>query len=226
MIVLFGGEKGGTGKSTLATNYAAFLAREGEDVLLLDCDPQRSASSWASVRANYPELPRVHAMEKLNDVAAAVRDVSKRYAHVVLDAGGRDSRELRSAMLVAEKLYVPIKASQFDLWTAESMNKLIDQAKGFNTGLKAYAVVSMAPTNPVVNEAAEAREMLKEFENLELAKSIIRERKPYRDAVVLGRGVLELDPSRAAKAVYEFSALVQEVTGVQIQPNATSAVNA
>jgi len=43
MIILFGGEKGGTGKSTLATNIAVFLARNGQDILLLDADYQGSA---------------------------------------------------------------------------------------------------------------------------------------------------------------------------------------
>ena len=118
MIVLIGGEKGGTGKSTLATNLAVCLAHRGRDVLLLDCDPQRSSASWVGVRsANAPDAPKIHCMEKLGDVLDAVRDVSARYADVIIDAGGRDSRELRSAMLVADTMYVPIKASQFDLWT-------------------------------------------------------------------------------------------------------------
>lgn len=43
MIVLFGGEKGGTGKSTLATNLAVWLARQGRDVLLVDTDRLRIA---------------------------------------------------------------------------------------------------------------------------------------------------------------------------------------
>ena len=58
MIVLIGGEKGGTGKSTLATNLAVCLAHRGRDVLLLDCDPQRSSASWVGVRsANAPDAP-------------------------------------------------------------------------------------------------------------------------------------------------------------------------
>ena len=47
-IVLFGGEKGGTGKTTLATNMAAMLALQGKDVLLLDTDRQGTASFWAT----------------------------------------------------------------------------------------------------------------------------------------------------------------------------------
>ena len=43
MIVLIGGEKGGTGKSTVATNLAAIHAIVGKEVLLLDTDGQASA---------------------------------------------------------------------------------------------------------------------------------------------------------------------------------------
>ena len=46
MIILFGGEKGGTGKTTLAVNLAAMRARAGYDVLLVDADRQESAAAW------------------------------------------------------------------------------------------------------------------------------------------------------------------------------------
>ncbi len=224
MIVLIGGEKGGTGKSTLATNLAVCLAHRGRDVLLLDCDPQRSSASWVGVRsANAPDAHKIHCMEKLGDVLDAVRDVSARYADVIIDAGGRDSRELRSAMLAADTMYVPIKASQFDLWTVERMNELIDQAKSFNRELRASALLSMAPTNPQINEAAEAEEMLREYEHLDLARTVIRERKAFRDAIVLGNGVIELDPAKALKAAAEMEALAQEVTGEQVLTHAAQA---
>ncbi len=47
MIVMIGGIKGGTGKSTIATNLAAYLTNKGSDVLLLDVDPQATAYKWA-----------------------------------------------------------------------------------------------------------------------------------------------------------------------------------
>ena len=50
MILLLGGEKGGTGKSTLATNLAAWLAVQGRDVILVDTDVQRTAANWVDRR--------------------------------------------------------------------------------------------------------------------------------------------------------------------------------
>ena len=60
-IILIGGEKGGTGKTTLAVNIAAARARDGHDVLLVDTDPQGSASYWAAAREEAGIEPRAGA---------------------------------------------------------------------------------------------------------------------------------------------------------------------
>jgi chromosome partitioning protein len=207
-VVLFGGEKGGTGKTTLATNLAVYLAKQGAEVLLLDTDKQGSASGWASMRSQDTALPKVQCVAKFGDVLDTTRDLAQKYSHIIIDAGGRDTRELRSAMLAANTMYVPIKASQFDLWTMERMNELVNQSRGVNRDLKAFALLSMAPTNPRIGETDEAKKMLTDFEHLALANTIIRERKAYRDAVQQGRGVLELEND---KAVEEIRELGQEV---------------
>ena len=64
MILLCGGEKGGTGKSTIATNLAAMRLKESADVLLLDTDPQASSSYWSSIRDEDETLQRVSCVQK------------------------------------------------------------------------------------------------------------------------------------------------------------------
>ena len=154
MIVLIGGEKGGTGKSTIATNLAAYLAARSDDVVLLDADSQATATRWVERRNNaHPELPKVHCVQKTGDIFETIRDLATRYQQVIIDAGGRDSEELRSAMVAAQKLYTPLKASQPDLETTTNINQLVKLACGLNPNLKAYAVISMAPTHPAITEA-------------------------------------------------------------------------
>lgn len=217
MIVLIGGEKGGTGKSTLATNLAVWLAHSRRDVLLLDADRQGTSANWVSERTEHPELPVVHCVQRYGNIFKAVKDLAERYDDIIIDAGGRDSEELRSAMVAADKLYSPVRASQSDLWTADHLNQLVALARGLNQNLQAYALLSMAPTNPRVNEAAEASEMLAEFKELQLANIVIRDRKVFRDAMVDGRGVVEMsDP----KAIEELLALAKEIYGEQVQAEA------
>lgn len=203
-IILIGGEKGGTGKSTIACNLSVWLAKQGEDVMLLDADPQKTASLWIE-RRNTAGLPTIHNAQKTGEVYQTAVDLAKRYSWVIIDAGGRDSKEMRSAMVAADKMYVPIKASQADLETLPKIEEVAGLARSLNPGLEVFAILSMAPTNPLINEVAEATQLLDEFPTIQLCPTIIRDRKVYRDASPLGKGVLEMDNS-SAKAELEFLA--------------------
>lgn len=210
MIVLIGGEKGGTGKSTIATNLAARLAGGGRDVLVLDADRQSTSANWAAERAEQAELPAVHCVQRYGNLFRAIQDLRTRYEEIVIDAGGHDSEELRSAMAIADKLYSPVRASQSDLWTIEHLAKLVALAQAFNCDLKASVVVSMAPTNPRIREREDALELLKELQELRVAKAVIHERKAYRDAMREGRSVVEMEDVKASR---EIESLVKEIWG-------------
>jgi len=207
MILLIAAEKGGVGKSTIATNLAVHLAHGGVDVVLLDTDGQATAARFVERRDEAGITPAVPCVQRMGDVASTLRDLAHRYQVVVVDAGGRDSREMRSAMAVANLLLVPTKASQADLETFSKVNELVGLARGLNPELKAVALLSIAPTNPVIREVEEARELLAEFDQLDLADTIIRDRKVYRDALLVGKGVIELDNSQARA---EIQLLAQE----------------
>lgn len=219
-IILIGGEKGGTGKSTIATNLAVFLAGEGVDTMLLDADPQATASKWVERRNNANEallkadpkakvVPEVHCTQKHGDILKTALDLSKRYQVVLIDAGGRDSKELRTGMAIADRMYIPIRASQADLETLPKINELVSQIKAtVNPSFEAYAILSMAPSNPMINEVQEAQELLSESSDIGLGKNIIRDRKVYRDAMISGKGVVEMSNS-TAKA--EIQLLAEEI---------------
>ena len=215
MIVLVGGEKGGTGKTTLATNLAALRAGSGRDVLLVDTDRQGSASFWSAVRdeAVREELAAVPCVQVFGKgVARQLADLAGRYDDVVVDAGGRDSVELRSAMVGAERLYVPVQASQFDVWTLEQMDELVSQAQAINPDLQAGVVINRASTHPRVREADEARELVSDFEHLGYTGVVVRDRIAYRRAASEGRAVAEAaEPD--AKAVAEMAAWYNAVYG-------------
>lgn len=213
MIILIGGEKGGTGKTTIATNLAAMRALAGRDVLLIDTDPQGSANYWAQSRDELKVTPRVACVQKFGKgLPAEVKDLAKRYQDIIIDAGGRDSVELRSAMVVAHKAYIPIQPSQFDIWTLNQMDELVETAKGFNPDLQARVIISRSSTNPSVHESDDTVEILNDFVSLSLASTGIKDRIAYRKAASGGLGVSELKP-KDAKAVEEIDALYKEVFG-------------
>ena len=212
MIVLIGGEKGGTGKTTLATNLAAQHALAGHNVLLVDADPQGSASNWAQARDEADITPRVACLQKLGkSLQAEIRGLAGRYENIILDAGGRgDSVELRAGLMAAEKILIPLQASQFDMWTLARMNKLVATAKGVNPFLRAFVVICRASPNPRVSEAAEVMSVLTDYEHLEMAATVIYDRIAYRRSIREGMSVSEFSrPNK--KAATELNGLYEEV---------------
>lgn len=208
MIVLIGSQKGGCGKSTTAVNVCAELARSGHDVVLVDADRQCTAANWAMDRSGNEQLSTVHCVQKYENIRETLLDLDKRYQYVIVDAAGRDSRELRTGMTAAHVLVVPFRPSQPDLDTLPKMQEIITQAKDLNPGLIVYGLLTMAPTNPVINETAEAREYLQDYPEIRLLGTIIRDRKVYRDAMSEGRGVVEMDNQ---KAIEEVQMLMKEI---------------
>jgi chromosome partitioning protein len=211
MIILIGGEKGGTGKTTLATNLSAMRALSGRDVLLIDTDPQGSANYWTQSRDEENISPRVACVQKFGKgLPAEVKDLANRYQDIVIDAGGRDSVELRSALVIAKKIYIPIQPSQFDIWTLNQMDELVETAKSFNLELVAKIVISRSSANPSVHETQETKELLADFPNLGFANINVCDRIAYRKAAKDGLSVIELKP-KDAKAVNEMEMFYREV---------------
>lgn len=210
MIVLIGAEKGGTGKTTLATNFAAMRAKEGHEVLLLDTDSQGSATYWSRIRDDKEIKPAIYCAQKFGRVDHEVSKLAGKFDDIIIDAGGRDSEELRSSMLVAHKAYVPVQPSQFDVWTLSPMAQMVSKAKMLNPDLKVYIILNRASPNPSVSEAAEAQEILADLEDLELSKALVRDRIAFRKAARDGLSVSEMVP-QDPKAVAEITELYKEV---------------
>lgn len=212
MIILIGGEKGGTGKTTISTNFAAMRAAAGRDVLLIDTDLQSSSSYWQAVRAEAEIAPSVACIQKFGKaLASEVRDLAKRYQDIIIDAGGRDSVELRSALTVAEVAVLPIQPSQIDLWTVKRIHELLEQAAGFNPEIRAVAVVSRASTNSQNSDAKDALDLISDYPGIDLAETVIRDRLAYRRAAGAGMSVAEYENDREAKGTWEMTKLYREI---------------
>jgi chromosome partitioning protein len=207
-LFVIGGQKGGTGKSTIATNLAVALTRARRQVLLVDTDRQLTASNWSDVRQTNGVSPPITTVQKTGKLYQVLRDMEDRFDDVIVDAGGYDSVELRTALAAADFLYSPVRASQSDLWTLEAMASLVEQAKELNEALRCFLVLSIAPTNPQIQETAQALTLLSEYPAFDICASILRDRKAFRDAMFQGRGVVELDDS---KAKGEMNAFASEV---------------
>ena len=211
MIVIVGGLKGGTGKSTLATNLAALRALSGKEVLLIDADSQGSSSFWAEIRDEAGIKPRIPCVQKrgrrLHD---EIKEMAAKFDTIIIDAGGRDNPEQRSAILASDLIIIPTKASQYDLTSLDDMSAIIQDSLLINPGLKCVAVVNMAHVNPNVSEVEEARAYLADLEILNLAQTVIRDRIIFRKSTRAGQSVAEMNPPDP-KATAEIQSLYAEI---------------
>lgn len=211
MVVLVANEKGGTGKTTVATNIAIMRAQQGRDVLLVDADPQGSSSEFIRVREDEQVKPSITCVAITGrGVSSEVRKLIPRYQDIIIDAGGRDSAGLRSALIVADALIVPFLAGQYDVWGVENMDTIVGEALGLNPDMKPLLVLNKQDTNPRISLATEAEALAKEMQNLQILNTKLCYRVAYRRSAAEGRAVNELD-KLDPKAVSELDALYKEV---------------
>ena len=209
MIIALTSQKGGVGKSTIATNIATALAVKGNDVILVDADRQASSATWANDRTDlHPTKPPVHMVQKFDNIKAALLDLDRRYTYVIADCVGRDSKEMRSALLAADVALIPLQCSQPDLDTLHRVGEAVSEAHDYNPKLKAFVVLSRVPTNPVIKEEDAARKVVGEYPSLHLLDARVCDRKVYRDAISSGRGVVEIEYNKGAD---EIGQLLDEI---------------
>lgn len=134
--LLIANPKGGSGKTTLATNIAGFLAGKRQRVVLADEDPQQSSTQWMSRRP--PLFPRVHAKP---DGKRELKDVDPQW--VVVDSpAGIHSAELRAELRRANALIVPLSPSVFDMAATARFLETVAETKAVKGGELAVALVA------------------------------------------------------------------------------------
>ena len=202
MILAIGNVKGGVGKTTLAVNIAIALSRTGE-VLLVDGDEQGTAAAFTELRTAEQGAPGYTAVTLHGGaIRTQVRQLAPKYAHVVIDVGGRDTGSLRAALTIADVVLIPVKPRSFDLWGVDQTAVLVQEAREINEDLRAIAVLNEADAQGKDNEAALAA--LREVEEIETAPLFIVRRKAFPDAAATGRSVLEYDNPKASHELMQL----------------------
>lgn len=203
-------QKGGAGKTTVAMQLGGTLGRQGRKVLVVDADPQGTASRWAASAQDSSPFPAT-----VISLAAAGgklhREVKKfrgDYDFIVIDGPpAADSPLAESALLVADLALVPVIPSPLDLWASIGIKQAIERASDINEELAARLLVNQCQPN--VNLARDVLELLGEF-GIPLLQTQLHQRTAYRESAVFGQVVAELG-SKALSAAQEVDRLVDEV---------------
>lgn len=205
MIVTIGGIKGGSGKTTVATNLAVMRSKV-KDLLLIDADDQETASDFTILRNSEQESGAGYTSIRLS--GSAVRTETKRlkdkYEDILIDTGGRDTASQRAALSVADVLLVPFVPRSFDVWTLEKVSELVGEMRTANPQLRAYAFINRA--DPAGRDNEEAASIIQDTAELEFIDCPLGSRKAFSNAAALGLGVVESKPIDP-KAVGEIETL-------------------
>jgi chromosome partitioning protein len=199
--------KGGVGKTTTAVHLAVMLARQG-NTLLIDGDPQASAASWAAWRRENPDFTPSPTTTCLSGKAiySEGKQLAGGFEHVVVDAGGRDSVALRSALLLAQRAIIPVGASNLDAAAMTDLLTVVELARDYNPELDVRVLLTRV--DPRTRDALEMLAFLKE-QGLAVLTTKVCERVAFRRAIGEGATVHELGRDQAAIA--EMDAFFQEV---------------
>jgi len=194
MIIVVGGIKGGSGKTTVATNLAVMSSAAGRDVLMIDADDQETASDFTILRNERMPGGAGYTSIKLTGPAVrteTLRLVSK-YSDIIIDTGGRDTTSQRAALSVANILLVPFVPRSFDVWTLEKVGTLVGEMRAANPELTAYAFLNRADPRGQDNE--DAAGALQETGELRFLDIQLGTRKAFSNAAAQGMAVTELKP--------------------------------
>jgi chromosome partitioning protein len=192
------GQKGGTGKTTVALGLAVAAFRAGKVVAVIDLDPQASAANWKDRRAeNNPAVVSAQS-SRLKQTLAAAEDMGAEI--VIIDTAGRNDDSALSAARHGDLVLIPTRTNIVELEALPASADILRLAGN------PAAFVVLNGIHPTANrQVAEARELVSKTFGLVCAPVHICHRAAYADAMTTGRTPQELDED--GKAAAELDAL-------------------
>lgn len=197
-------QKGGSGKTTIATHVARGLQLQGHSVLLVDSDKQGSARDWRAVDEDNP-LPVIGLDRPTLD--KDLKSLSNK-DFIVIDGSPQATDLAVSAIKASDFILIPVQPSPYDVWATSDLVDIVKQRIEMTDGsLKAAFVVSRAINN--TNIGKEVASVLLDY-GLPVLDTKIMQRVSYPNSAAAGKTVFDIE-AVSNSAVLEMTALVNEI---------------
>jgi chromosome partitioning protein len=193
-VIAVAQQKGGSGKTMLAAQFAVALA-EGASVAVLDIDPQGSLTIWGKLRANAPKAAQNLTIATISGwrLANEVEKLKAAHDFVLIDTPPVIDSDARRAIRGADLVLIPLNPAPPDLWAAEGTLKLAAEEKR-----KAALVFNRAPAASRLRKRLEAEIAVRGLILLDIA---LANRAGYANAFADGLVVTESGPETQAADV-------------------------
>mgnify|MGYP001791886388 CR=1 FL=1 len=199
--ILIANPKGGSGKTTLATNLAGALAAKKEKVFLWDLDRQHSSRNWLAMRpADRPLINGLDASDK--DDSSAMQGAR----WMILDsAAGLHGRNLAHALKIAQKIIVPVQPSLFDMAATSAFLQSLIEEKAVRKHKTYIGIVGMR-VNPRTRAATTLEAFLAQFKLPVL--TYLRDTQIYVNAAFNGLRLFDLPEYLSGRDVEQWQPIL------------------
>jgi chromosome partitioning protein len=199
--IAFLAQKGGSGKTTLAVHTAVAAAESGEIVVVIDTDPQKSATVWGNSRMQDTPIVATAAAADLGRVIeAAIQD---KMTLAIVDTAPHAAPAATHIVRAVDLVVIPVRPTAFDVAAVGSAVDIVKAA-----GVRAVFALSACPFRSP--EIAETRIVLAEY-GLPVAPTAIIDRRAFARAIATGRSVTEFESDgKAAIEIRAFWAWLRE----------------
>lgn len=186
-------EKGGSGKSTVASNLATALHRRGSRVVLIDADPQGTARDWRAASPEGADLPPVVAIDRAPNLPGALKALGTDYA--VIDAPARAAAMAAAIVMAADVALVVMQPSGADVWASAATVRLVRQKLDMGGKIDAAFLVNRAAGNTRLSKLIRDGEW--NDYGIEQMVSTIGNRVSFAQALTEGVSVFDLADTAA-----------------------------
>lgn len=205
-IVAFLNQKGGSGKTTISTNVATALRRDGFNVILADTDPQGSARDWRSAGGADEDTVPVVGLDRPKLIETDLRTLARNADLIILDGAPQMQQLAAAAVRVADLILIPVQPSPYDIWAASDTVALIKTRQELSGGQpKAAFIISRAIKNTILSK--DVKDALADYD-LPVFEAGTSNLVAYTTAATEGKSVIGYGDKKADR---EISAIVEEL---------------
>lgn len=203
-IIAILNQKGGVGKTTIATNLGVALLKQDKKVLLVDSDPQGSLRDWNE--ANEGKIINVIGLDR-ETIAKDIEGVKHGYDIIIIDGAPQSSKLAGASIKAADIVIIPVTPSPYDVWACADLVEIIKARQEVTNGYPlCYFLISRARKGTILGD--EVRSALSEY-NIPILNAFTTHREVYPKTA--SDGLTVINDGKAIEATNEITSLANEI---------------